>query len=161
MAVSCAAALWRWNSIFLDRRDYASLVRLPVSLTRIFFANLFAIFAVTALLTIVVNAASFVLFPIAVVGSQGSFSPLFRFAFGHAISVILSSAFSFLAIFALSGDRKSTRLNSSHGYISYAVFCLKKKNTSLLQPHPSPLLTLCLTSIPSTRVTRRPSTPTD
>src|SRR2546429_4232175 len=28
-------------------------------------------------------------------------------------------------------DRKSTRLNSSHGYISYAVFCLKKKNISL------------------------------
>src|SRR2546422_6759856 len=29
-------------------------------------------------------------------------------------------------------DRKSTRLNSSHGYISYAVFCLKKKKTKLL-----------------------------
>src|SRR2546429_3180235 len=28
-------------------------------------------------------------------------------------------------------DRKSTRLNSSHGYISYAVFCLKKKITNL------------------------------
>src|SRR2546422_4903379 len=28
---------------------------------------------------------------------------------------------------ASSRDRKSTRLNSSHGYISYAVFCLKKK----------------------------------
>src|SRR2546422_1094043 len=28
---------------------------------------------------------------------------------------------------ALARDRKSTRLNSSHGYISYAVFCLKKK----------------------------------
>src|SRR2546429_4406528 len=28
---------------------------------------------------------------------------------------------------ALGSDRKSTRLNSSHGYISYAVFCLKKK----------------------------------
>src|SRR2546422_6340271 len=28
-------------------------------------------------------------------------------------------------------DRKSTRLNSSHGYISYAVFCLKKKNNIL------------------------------
>src|SRR2546422_4732312 len=27
----------------------------------------------------------------------------------------------------LQRDRKSTRLNSSHGYISYAVFCLKKK----------------------------------
>src|SRR5712675_3029655 len=29
-----------------------------------------------------------------------------------------------------SRDRKSTRLNSSHGYISYAVFCLKKKKTN-------------------------------
>ena len=103
MAVSCAAALWRWNSIFLDRRDYVILVPLPISLTRIFFANLFALFALTALLTMVVNAASFVLFPIAVVGSEGSFSKLLRFAFGHAVSVSLSSVFSFLAIFALSG----------------------------------------------------------
>src|SRR5687768_18181544 len=31
---------------------------------------------------------------------------------------------------AVLGDRKSTRLNSSHGYISYAVFCLKKKKKS-------------------------------
>src|SRR2546422_6019600 len=28
-------------------------------------------------------------------------------------------------------DRKSTRLNSSHGYISYAVFCLKKKKVNV------------------------------
>src|SRR2546422_3756389 len=41
-------------------------------------------------------------------------------------------------------DRKSTRLNSSHGYISYAVFCLKKKKkrttiipaTNARQDHP-------------------------
>src|SRR2546429_7184355 len=31
-------------------------------------------------------------------------------------------------------DRKSTRLNSSHGYISYAVFCLKKKKNIYTQP---------------------------
>src|SRR2546427_11568171 len=30
---------------------------------------------------------------------------------------------------SLEGDRKSTRLNSSHSQISYAVFCLKKKKT--------------------------------
>src|SRR2546430_3958199 len=30
----------------------------------------------------------------------------------------------------LDGDRKSTRLNSSHSQISYAVFCLKKKKTN-------------------------------
>src|SRR5688572_31125997 len=33
--------------------------------------------------------------------------------------------------FGVAGDRKSTRLNSSHSQISYAVFCLKKKN----KPH--------------------------
>src|SRR2546422_8621457 len=32
-------------------------------------------------------------------------------------------------------DRKSTRLNSSHGYISYAVFCLKKKKISNNEVH--------------------------
>src|SRR3712207_8065580 len=33
-------------------------------------------------------------------------------------------------LFDLGEDRKSTRLNSSHANISYAVFCLKKKNNS-------------------------------
>src|SRR3712207_7536190 len=35
-------------------------------------------------------------------------------------------------------DRKSTRLNSSHANISYAVFCLKKKNTPPRHPTPLP-----------------------
>src|SRR2546422_8507395 len=35
----------------------------------------------------------------------------------------------------LDGDRKSTRLNSSHGYISYAVFCLKKKKKDTNTEH--------------------------
>src|SRR2546429_6078667 len=38
-------------------------------------------------------------------------------------------------------DRKSTRLNSSHGYISYAVFCLKKKRTASESIRTSP--TIC------------------
>src|SRR3712207_7116783 len=42
------------------------------------------------------------------------------------------------------GDRKSTRLNSSHANISYAVFCLKKKNNNthtlhLALPHLTPV----------------------
>src|SRR2546429_6073409 len=39
-------------------------------------------------------------------------------------------------------DRKSTRLNSSHGYISYAVFCLKKKkkNKDLSPPIPCDII---------------------
>src|SRR2546422_2732530 len=35
-------------------------------------------------------------------------------------------------------DRKSTRLNSSHGYISYAVFCLKKKKLTEIVTSPMP-----------------------
>src|SRR2546422_4564132 len=37
-------------------------------------------------------------------------------------------------------DRKSTRLNSSHGYISYAVFCLKKKKKRPVNMHQWPTL---------------------
>src|SRR5438270_2353472 len=37
--------------------------------------------------------------------------------------------------FALQADRKSTRLNSSHSQISYAVFCLKKKTKPKIQYH--------------------------
>src|SRR2546429_6538869 len=43
------------------------------------------------------------------------------------------------------GDRKSTRLNSSHGYISYAVFCLKKK---ISPSHATPIhSTISLSSV--------------
>src|SRR2546430_10030827 len=35
-------------------------------------------------------------------------------------------------LWSFGGDRKSTRLNSSHSQISYAVFCLKKKNEAVL-----------------------------
>src|SRR3712207_8843337 len=38
-------------------------------------------------------------------------------------------------------DRKSTRLNSSHANISYAVFCLKKKKVTTLATHDAPLVT--------------------
>src|SRR2546422_3450869 len=38
-------------------------------------------------------------------------------------------AYGSMFVVGLTGDRKSTRLNSSHGYISYAVFCLKKKKS--------------------------------
>src|SRR2546429_6431810 len=41
------------------------------------------------------------------------------------------------------GDRKSTRLNSSHGYISYAVFCLKKKNDQPLHREQQADCTYC------------------
>src|SRR2546430_4337340 len=48
-------------------------------------------------------------------------------------------AATFRCAFAGDVDRKSTRLNSSHSQISYAVFCLKKKKTTPTNPaHPQP-----------------------
>src|SRR5438105_15052800 len=64
-----------------------------------------------------------------------------RFAFGRLELAMLGSFAGLVAWAALSSawssstersiDRKSTRLNSSHEWISYAVFCLKKKNNVL------------------------------
>jgi hypothetical protein len=103
LTVTGAAALWRWDALFLDRRDYTNLVPLPLSLRAIFFANLSAILALAALFTVVVNAASLVLYPIAVVGSQNSFAVWIRFTLGHAVAVFTASAFSFFAVFATAG----------------------------------------------------------
>src|SRR2546422_1619294 len=44
---------------------------------------------------------------------------------------------------ASAGDRKSTRLNSSHGYISYAVFCLKKKKSICQRIETSTCIPIC------------------
>src|SRR3712207_8076065 len=51
-------------------------------------------------------------------------------AFGHPVGEVLASGGELVGLRpeAVRIDRKSTRLNSSHANISYAVFCLKKKN---------------------------------
>jgi hypothetical protein len=103
VVVTGIAALWRWDAIFLDRRDYTNLVPLPISLRTIFSANFCAILAFATFLTIVVNAASSIFFPIAVMGSQSSIAALIRFGAGHAIEIFLASIFSFFSVFATAG----------------------------------------------------------
>jgi hypothetical protein len=103
MFVTGVATLWRWDSLFLDRRDYMNLVPLPVSLGNIFWANFCAIVALAGCFTIVANAFSIILFPAAVVGSQDSILLLLRFAAGHGVAVFMASAFSFWFVFAIAG----------------------------------------------------------
>src|SRR5207247_6899284 len=56
------------------------------------------------------------------------YTTLFRsFATAVSGSVFPHGSVSTFPLTATTGDRKSTRLNSSHEWISYAVFCLKKK----------------------------------
>src|SRR3712207_8486697 len=58
-----------------------------------------------------------------------------RVAFGTQFTGAAAFAYGLLLVlFMLFLDRKSTRLNSSHANISYAVFCLKKKNTTQIYP---------------------------
>src|SRR5205809_5855268 len=70
-----------------------------------------------------------------------------RGALERYVGVILPVAVGLLAAVLLvvgvlgeNEDRKSTRLNSSHGYISYAVFCLKKKKNRPPLLHVRPAL---------------------
>src|SRR5258708_30915866 len=78
------------------------------------------------------------------------YTTLFRSPVPVRDSSLRGLTFSTASGCAVNGDRKSTRLNSSHQIISYAVFCLKKKKETKwmlkLLPHshmgtPAPLFT--------------------
>jgi hypothetical protein len=62
MAVTGMVAVWRWEAIFPDRRDYMNLVPLPVSMRTIFLANLVAVLFLVGLIAVDVNAASSIRF---------------------------------------------------------------------------------------------------
>jgi len=103
MVVTGAVAVWRWDSIFPDRRDYVNLVPLPVSTKVIFLANLTAILCLAGVLAVDVNAASALLYPLAASSGQETFRYVAQIAGMHVIGVLLASVFSFLAIFATVG----------------------------------------------------------
>lgn len=121
MTVTGAAALWKWDSIFLDRHDFLNLVPLPLKLRSIFLANLCAIFILVGLFTAVVNAASLILVPVAVVGSQGSLDLFIRYAAGHAVAVLVASAFASFAVFALVGAAMATLPTAAFAKVSAIV----------------------------------------
>jgi hypothetical protein len=103
MFVTGVVAVWKWDSIFPDRRDYLNLVPLPVSTQTIFFANLLALLFLVGLLGVDVNAASSILFPLVVGATQNTFVFFVKFAAVHALSVVLASIFTFFAVFSALG----------------------------------------------------------
>src|SRR2546422_7462310 len=68
--------------------------------------------------------------PLDLDAAHGRLGELVLEKFAHPIVRVHVQRELLLAGVPARGDRKSTRLNSSHGYISYAVFCLKKKKPS-------------------------------
>ena len=93
MAVTGAVAVWRWDTIFPDRRDYMNLVPLPISTRTIFFANLVAVLFLVGLIAIDVNAASSILFPLVVGATRNAFLFFLRFAAVHALGVVVAQCF--------------------------------------------------------------------
>src|ERR1039457_644332 len=63
------------------------------------------------------------------------YTTLFQSGLDQPIGLAISGNDLYVANFASNTDRKSTRLNSSHLVISYAVFCLKKLRHSSLKDH--------------------------
>ena len=103
MAVTGMIAVWRWDSIFPDRRDYVNLVPLPLHSRTIFLANFSALLIVALVLAVDLNLASALLFPLAVGASVNSFSFFAEFAWVHACDVVMASIFSFFSVFLVVG----------------------------------------------------------
>jgi hypothetical protein len=103
MVVTGAVAVWQWDSLFPDRRDYMNLAPLPISTPVIFLANLSAIVCIAGLLVLDVNAASALLYPLAASASQQSFRFFAQLAGVHVLAVVLASVFSFFAVMAAAG----------------------------------------------------------
>src|SRR3712207_7131337 len=74
-------------------------------------------------------------------GSSATIKYLTGYVIEKSLSVdnifVIAMIFGFLAVPQIYQDRKSTRLNSSHANISYAVFCLKKKTPPIHAPTPT------------------------
>ena len=104
MAVCAAVAVWKADSIFLDRRDYLNLIPLPIRSRSILLANLVALGLFSLLFAIDVNLVSGWLFPLVVTASQESFGYWGIMTLSHVVAVGFASLFSFMSVFAVTGS---------------------------------------------------------
>ncbi|HVO98540.1 MAG TPA: hypothetical protein VMT15_10765 [Bryobacteraceae bacterium] len=101
MLVMGAVTVLEWDALFPDRRDYASLVPLPIHARTIFLGKVSALALFLLAFTASVNLVSTVTFP--AVSYKGPPSGLVRTIAAHGISILASSAFAFLFLVALEG----------------------------------------------------------
>lgn len=156
MVVTASVAVWKWDSLLPDRRDYNNLAPLPIRSRSFFLANLLALLLLAAILSLDVNAASIVLFPLVVCGSRASFGYFARFLGAHFVSVVLGSVFGFLVVLAILGMLMTILpfrvFRKSSLYVRFAIilFLMTILSTSFVVPptihalaeHPHSPLTL-------------------
>lgn len=104
MALAGIVTVIKWDRIMPDAQDYLNLAPLPVRRRNILLANATALSIAVAVLTLAVNGASVVLFPLFVASAAPthSINPA-GFMAAQAICVILASLFAFFAVFAVLG----------------------------------------------------------
>lgn len=140
LVVAGFVAVWKWDRLLPDRRDYANLAPLPISSRRIFLANLVALSLLAVVLSLDVNALSSLLFPF-VVCAQERFRVLAEFFVTHTLSVVLASAFGFLAVFAVLGTMMALlpygifRKYSLYARCGIIFFLMALLTTSFSEPH--------------------------
>jgi hypothetical protein len=122
MVMAAAVAVWKWDRLLPDRRDFQNLAPLPVASRTIFLANIFAIVSLAVVLSIDVNAISCVLFPLFVT-FQSRFGIFLKFLATHALAALLAGAFGFLAVLAILGAMMSVLPFGAFRKLSFYVRC--------------------------------------
>jgi hypothetical protein len=101
MLVMGAVTVIEWDALFPDRRDYATLMPLPISSRTIFLGKVGALVLFVVAFTTSVNVVSTITFP--VVSYRGEWPGLLLTMAAQGISILASSAFVFLFLVALQG----------------------------------------------------------
>jgi hypothetical protein len=101
MVVMGAVTVLEWDTLFPDRRDYATLIPLPLPLRDLFLAKVVALMLFLVAFTVAVNFSSTVTFPI--IAFRGTFKGLLRAMLIHGATVLATSAFIFGFLVALAG----------------------------------------------------------
>jgi hypothetical protein len=102
MTVLGIVTVLEWDTLLLDQRDYAVLRPLPVRLTTVLAAKVSALAFFWVVMTVVINAISAIVFPVAVLES-GSLGALVWMIRVHVVAILAGNAFIFLAMMAVQG----------------------------------------------------------
>lgn len=102
MAMTGLLCVLRWDRLLLDSQDFVNLAPLPVRRGTILIANVTAIAVAAAVISIAVNAASFLLFPalVSAAAPDGSIH-MSRFLMAHVVAVCGGSLFAFVLVIAV------------------------------------------------------------
>jgi len=103
MIVTGLVTLLYWDNLFPDRKDYLNLVPLPLTLRTLFLAKVASLILFMGLFSVMINAVSGVLFPLAATMSHATSADSLRFLAAHFVSVVSGSAFVFLLLVAVQG----------------------------------------------------------